>query len=183
MAAEVISRDEFLAKKEKYFSAIKKGAVFIYPTDTIYGVGCDAANDSAVMRIRELKKRDSKPFSVIAPSKEWIQRNCDVPRPKLLEKLPGPYTVIFPSFKKGAVSELVCSGTLGVRIPNHWISDVARDLGIPIVTTSVNVSGEPHAADIDSLRRFDVDFIIYEGVKEGRPSTIVDGVTGEERKR
>lgn len=183
MVAEVISKEAFLSEKSKYFSAVRNGAVFIYPTDTIYGVGCDASNDAAVRRIRELKKRDAKPFSVIAPSKEWILKNCEVPRPELLDKLPGPYTIIFPRFKKGAVSEQVCSGTLGVRIPNHWMSAVAHELGIPIVTTSVNVTGEPHSADIDSLRRFAVDFIVYEGVKKGSPSTIVDGVSGFERKR
>ena len=58
---------------------IKHGAVFIYPTDTIYGLGCDATNGVSVQRIKDLKYRDSdKPMSIIAPSVDWIKENCEV---------------------------------------------------------------------------------------------------------
>ena len=62
-----------------FIEDIKNGAVFIYPTDTIYGLGCDATNLASVKLIRELKYRDKdKPMSVIAPSVEWIREHCEV---------------------------------------------------------------------------------------------------------
>lgn len=165
---------------------IAKGAVFIYPTDTIYGIGCDATNDKAVKRIRKLKGRWTNPFSVIAPSIEWIKENCtltDKAKAWLL-KLPGPYTLII-NLKRKAVCAQTNMGlkNLGIRIPDHWISDVAAKIGKPIVTTSVNAEGKPFATKLEQLEKFDVDFIIYEGEKEGKPSTIVDTATGNIIKR
>lgn len=165
---------------DSVLSEIKKGAVFIYPTDTIYGVGCIATLDSSVQRIRELKNRDAKPFSVIAPSIGWIRENCVVSElaEKWLFKLPGPFTFILPMSGQ-PVSSFVSRQTLGVRIPAHWISEVVAKLGVPIVTTSVNISGQSPAANLDDLKKFNVDFILYEGEKLGRPSTVVDLSSGE----
>ncbi len=169
---------------------IRYGAVFIYPTDTIYGIGCNALKDKSVMRIRKIKLRDIKPFSVIAPSKKWIVENCIVKKEhkKHLNKLPGKYTLILRLQNKKAIFKYVNCGTntLGVRIPNHFISKIAAELNIPIVTTSVNITG---GKNIASLRQLNLpenkrivnstDFMIYSGKKEGKPSTIVD-LTGKE---
>ena len=90
-------------KKSEIIENILNGKIFIYPTDTLYGIGCNAMNKASVEKIREIKGRDKKPFSVIAPNIFWIKDNlivdCD------LEKyLPGPYTVILkkkdPTFLK-----------------------------------------------------------------------------------
>ena len=160
---------------------IAKGAVFIYPTDTIYGIGCDATNDKAVKRVRKMKGRAAKPFSVIAPSIDWIKENCSLTNhaKAWLLKLPGPYTLII-NLKRKAVCPQTNMGlkNLGIRIPDHWISDVSAKVGKPIVTTSVNLEGKPPATKLEQLEKFDVDFIIYEGEKEGRPSTLVDTVSG-----
>jgi len=77
---QVITKKEFLDNKEGHIKKIKAGSIFIYPTDTLYGIGCDAGNESIVKKIREVKQTD-QPFSVIAPSKDWIKQN--------LEYLPG----------------------------------------------------------------------------------------------
>ena len=162
---------------------IAKGAVFIYPTDTIYGIGCDATNDKAVKRVRKLKGRQTNPFSVIAPSIDWIKENCvltSAARAWLL-KLPGPYTLLINLKKTGAVCPQTNMGlkNLGIRMPDHWISGVVAKLGKPIVTTSVNKEGEPFATKLEQLKLFDVDFIVYEGEKAGKPSVIVDTVSGK----
>jgi len=162
---------------------IKEGAVFIYPTDTIYGIGCDAENDKAVKRIRKIKSRESKPFSVIAPSKRWIKENCNINR-KIkgwLKKLPGAYTLILELKNKDAVANSVNMNlsTLGARMPNHWFYDIVRELKIPIVTTSVNKAGKEFMTSLDNLDfdiRKKIDFIIYEGEKIGKPSKIINCV-------
>lgn len=177
---EIVTKEEFLLERRKYLKLIEDGAVFIHPTDTIYGIGCDATNEKAVQRIRSMKHRSEMPFSIIAPSKMWISENCEVSAEgeKWLEKLPGPYTLVFKLKKESSVAAAVNLGskTLGVRMPRHWIADVIAELGFPVVSTSANITAEPYmtsADDLDESIRQKVDFIIYEGEKQGRPSTIV----------
>ncbi|MBI2143169.1 threonylcarbamoyl-AMP synthase [Candidatus Woesearchaeota archaeon] len=177
---ETVTKEEFLLERRKYLKLIEGGAVFIHPTDTIYGIGCDATNDKAVQRIRSMKHRSSMPFSVIAPSKRWIFDNCEVSLEgeKWIDRLPGPYTFIFGLKSSSAVAAGVNLGskTLGVRMPRHWFADVVKELGFPVVSTSANVTGEAYMTsteDLDDSIRQKVDFVIYEGEKEGRPSTIV----------
>jgi tRNA threonylcarbamoyl adenosine modification protein (Sua5/YciO/YrdC/YwlC family) len=189
----IYNKTEFLLEKERLKKEIEKGAVFIYPTDTIYGIGCNALNDKSVAKIRELKLRNTQPFSVISPGKEWIINNCEFHEDNWnwLKKLPGQYTFILNLKNTNAVSRHVNSGanTLGVRIPSHWFSDIVFEMGIPIVTTSVNKTGEPYMTsleDLDDDIKNKVDFIIYENEKKGAPSTLVifdkDKVEVKERK-
>ena len=177
---ETVTKEEFLLGKIKYSRLISQGAVFVHPTDTIYGIGCDATNEFAVQSIRKIKQRTTMPFSVIAPSKRWVFENCDVTLDgeKWLDRLPGPYTLIFRLKKSSAVAQAVNlkSGTLGVRIPRHWMAEVVAELGFPVVSTSANLTGEPYMTSLDDLDgqlKQKVDFIIYEGNKRGRPSTVV----------
>jgi len=176
----IITKDEFTLDRKELSDAITKGAVFVYPTDTIYGIGCNALDDRSVARIRELKSRSAAPFSVIAPSAAWIRQHCHVSptAEKWLEKLPGPYTLILRMKDKSCVAKEVTQGldTLGVRIPAHWISKAVTELGFPVVTTSVNKTGKEYMNSIDDMDpeiKANVDFIIDEGEKRGKPSTIV----------
>jgi len=178
---EVITKEEFVVNRDDYLRRIKQGSVFIHPTDTIYGLGCDATNARAVTNIRKIKHRQDNPFSVIAPSKKWIYDNCEVSQGALkwVEKLPGPYTLIFRLTNKKAVADNTNCGldTLGIRIPYHWFSRVAAVLGLPLVTTSANISGGDFMTSIDNMDQVigrKVDFIIYEGEKRGRPSALVN---------
>ena len=178
----VFSKNDVVKGKSKIISEMAKGAVFIYPTDTIYGLGCDATNDAAIGRIRELKNRDAKPFSIIAPSLEWITDNCEV-NDKVrswLVKLPGPYTLIMSLKKPSAVCAQTNMGmkTVGIRIPDHWISEIVASFGKPVITTSVNAAGSPPCGKLEELQAFAVDFIIYEGDRAGKPSTVVDLTKG-----
>ncbi|OHA91554.1 MAG: hypothetical protein A2758_00345 [Candidatus Zambryskibacteria bacterium RIFCSPHIGHO2_01_FULL_49_18] len=171
---KLVDRKYVEQNKSEIIEAIKAGKIFIYPTDTIYGLGCDATNTKSVQKIREIKKRETKPFSIIVPSKEWIIENCKPARSEdysggseignLNKYLPGPYTLIVNK-KTG--------GTLGVRIPKHWFTQVVTDAGMPFITTSVNFSGEPHMEKIEDVKPEvleAVDYVVYEGEKRGKPS-------------
>ena len=183
----VLSKEEFLKEKDVIrTSLIEKSPVFIYPTDTIYGIGCNANNKEAVDKIREIKQRKESPFSVIAPSKEWIDENCIVNdnAKDWVKRLPGPYTLILKTKKQGVAENIAPDlDSLGVRIPDHWFSSFVEEIDIPVVTTSVNKSGEDFMTsleDLDSEIKSKVDFIVYEGEKKGRPSKIID-LTDEEK--
>ena len=180
----LLSKSDFLANKKFYLSEMGCEKIFIYPTDTIYGIGCDATNSAAVAKIREAKRREEKPFSVIAPSKQWITENCVVKNKKWLDKLPGQYTLIL-KMKSLAVAKEVNSksDTLGVRIPDNWFSEIVAEFGKPFVTTSVNLSGEKSLQDIEDLHdrvKEYADYFVYDGKKEGQPSTIVNLVREKE---
>ncbi len=175
---EIITKATFLKDKSKYIALLKEGAVCIYPTDTIYGIGCDATNATAVQVIRKAKAREEKPFSIIAPSKDWIVQNCVIPKEGAiwLDKLPGPYTLVLKLKKQSIATEVSFGTTVGVRIPNNWFSSIVQELGFPFVTTSVNLQGEKHMTsltDLDERIQSYVTFCIDEGKKQGRPSTIV----------
>ncbi|MFH0978063.1 MAG: L-threonylcarbamoyladenylate synthase [Candidatus Woesearchaeota archaeon] len=182
---QVFTKEEIERRKESLFKKIAQGAIFIYPTDTVYGIGCSALNDRAVLKVRKIKKRADKHFSVIVPSKQWIKDNCviDSRVTDYLKKLPGPYTLIMNEKARKAVAKSVNFGkaTLGIRIPKHWISTFVSELGIPIITPSANISGKEVMTSIDDLDseiRAKVDFMLDEGVLKGNPSNIID-LTGK----
>jgi len=175
----VITKEEAAVKREEIKQQIREGAVFIYPTDTIYGIGCNALDSNAVRKVRELKGRPNTPFSIIAPSREWVEEHCHVHKraSKWVKKLPGPLTLILKA-KKEAVAPEVAPGinTIGVRAPKHWFTKIIEELNIPIVTTSANKVGKMFMTsleDLDSELKSNIDFIIYEGEKKGKPSNIV----------
>jgi len=177
---QVYTKDEFFIHYDEFAEKVTGGAIFVYPTDTIYGLGCNAQNDASVKKLRDIKGRNKMPFSVIAPSKEWIYDNCDVDdkTQEWIDQLPGPITLILNLKNEKAVSKeaLGENGTIGVRIPKHWIRGFVRALDIPIVTTSVNMHGKRPMMDpeeIDMSLKPKINFLIDEGVLEGSPSKIV----------
>ncbi|MBI2663947.1 threonylcarbamoyl-AMP synthase [Candidatus Woesearchaeota archaeon] len=175
---KVVTKNRFL---RLHCKKIRKGAVFIYPTDTIYGIGCDATNARAVSRVRAIKRRSSRPFSVAVPSKKWVKDNffLTADAKKWLKKLPGPYTLLLKLKNKKAVAKAVHPSTdvVGIRIPDNWFAKVVKQLNVPIVSTSANITSRKHMTSIKDLNKSvaeKVDFIVYEGKKSGRPSSIVD---------
>lgn len=164
---------------------IKHGAIFIYPTDTIYGLGCDATNEESVELIKNLKYRDKdKPMSVIAPSKDWIRENCEVSDEEIAKYLPGPYTLILKKKDKDFLKQVASGDTLGVRIPDSEFTELVQRSGVPFITTSVNFAGEPFAVKISDIHKDildSVDIVIGVGELDGRPSTLV--IDGKEIKR
>ncbi len=184
---QIYTAAEAKLKKAEIQGRIAKGEIFIHPTDTIYGIGCNALISKAVNKIREIKERQETPFSVMVPSTEWIKENCVVSKQaeKYLKELPGPVTLILKTIDQPVAPEVSPgSDTLGVRIPQHWFYSIIKDLEIPIITTSVNKTGKTFMTSIDNLDEEivkDVDFAIDEGEKQGRPSKIIH-LEGEEIK-
>lgn len=170
-------------KEKEIVKAIKKGKIIIYPTDTIYGIGCDALNTESVLKIRILKERDTdKPFSIIAQSKQWIYKQFDVNK-SYIRRLPGPFTFILRTKKEKIVSNHVTNNTniLAVRIPNHPFTKIIQKAKTPFITTSVNISGKPPINDIKKIPKRilkQVDIIIDAGILHSNPSTLID-LTGK----
>lgn len=169
---------------EKLVQQILEGKIFIYPTDTIYGIGCNAEDEKAVEKIRQIKGRDKdKPLSIIAPDFAWIEENCIIDVD--LEKyLPGPYTLLLRKKNPSFMNHISSNEFLGIRIPACNFSDKMKKAKVPFITTSVNLSGEPFAVNIRGISKQildKVDVIIDEGELNGEPSTIIK--EGKEIKR
>lgn len=183
---EILTKEEFIEKKAFYLEEIANGKIFIYPTDTIYGLGCDATNQQAIKKIREIKQRDEKPFSIIAPNKTWINLNCNA-NPlaiKWINKLPGPFTLIL-NLKNNTLPKEINNNlnTLGVRIPDNWFAKAIEKTKKPFITTSVNLAGEKPMAKMDDLNnsiKSKIDYLIYEGPLNNSPSTIIKLIDNKE---
>lgn len=165
---------------EAALAAITAGGIVLYPTDTLYGIGCDATNAASVKKLRALKRRDfGKPLSILVSDFAMLCRYCKLTpeQEKIVQELlPGPYTFILP-----LKQPLPVSGTLevGVRVPEHaFMRAVSKSLGIPIVTTSANLSGEPGAAELSGVAREisdGADLSIENGkCKYAQGSTVID---------
>ena len=158
---------------------LSKGNVVVYPTDTLYGFGGDAANGDAIKKINQIKGRTA-PLSVLAPDRStaisWMKLTEDE---KILvsKKLGGAATVIVPVFKDIVHSSITGEyNTLGIRIPYHsFCQQLARKFGGPITSTSVNRTGDPPMTDpnhIYSEFKHEVDLLIDDGIISGRGSAI-----------
>jgi L-threonylcarbamoyladenylate synthase len=165
---------------EKAVKILKDGGVIAYPTDTLYGVGCDALNDKAVEKVYKIKERDfSKPMSIAVSSMEMLEQCVTIAEETktLLEKiLPGPYTILLP--KKDIISSLITAGSdlVGLRILDYdLILEVIEKFGGPIITTSANLSGEADITKYEDIT-LPVDYIIKGECKYNRSSTVFDPI-------
>ncbi len=169
---------------ENHTKSILSGKIFIYPTDTIYGLGCNAEDEQAVEKIKQIKTRDrDKPLSIIAPSKEWIKQNCIV-EVELDKYLPGPYTLILKKKNPNFLNQVSPTEYIGIRIPACSFSNQVKQAKVPFITTSVNLSGEAFVTSIKEIPKQileKADIVIDEGKLNGRPSTLIK--EGEEIKR
>ncbi|MCK5322952.1 MAG: threonylcarbamoyl-AMP synthase [Desulfobulbaceae bacterium] len=161
---------------------LKRGAVICYPTDTVYGIGCDIFNPKAVKRIYQIKKRPSKkPFSFMCSSLKNVSTYCYVSNTayRLIKKhLPGPYTFVMPAFKLVPKIMITKQKTVGIRVPEHAICrDLVEKLGNPILTTSaIQANGNPpmtEAYEIDEMLGKQVDIVIDGGPVYPSPSSVI----------
>ncbi|MCX6765533.1 MAG: L-threonylcarbamoyladenylate synthase [Candidatus Moranbacteria bacterium] len=165
---------------------LKEGKIIIYPTDTIYGMGCDAFCERAIDKIFSIKGRENmKPLSILVKDIEEIRKYSfvDSKREKIISALlPGPFTLILPEAKN--IPKLVTGGknAIGVRIPDNPITKkLLKSFERPIVSTSVNISGrEPLSDPFKIVEEFKIkkirpDLILDCGkIPNARPSVIVD---------
>ena len=163
----------------KTCSILKKGGIIVYPTDTIYGFGCDALNVNAIKRLNSIKRRIT-PMSVLCQNVEtmlsWVILPDDE-KVSIENKLKSNATVIAP-VKSNIVSKLVMGNgdTLGIRLPNHsFCIKLANQYFNPITTTSVNRSGnKPHSNPREIELEFsnEIELCIDDGVIKGKSSKI-----------
>lgn len=185
---KTLTKKDILDNLDFYLKEMRAGKLFIYPTDTLHGLGTNAKNAKSIEKINTLKKRANKSFLVIAPSFAWIFKNCTIPgdtiRQMLGEKLPGPYSFILKLKNSQALDPLLVRSdlTIGVRLPACWFLEIIAKSGVPFVSTSINFSGEPSAkslADIPAEIFSSVDYVIWdESSPSGYPSTIIDATSG-----
>lgn len=163
---------------------MKEGGIILYPTDTVWGIGCDAANEEAVRKIYELKKReDSKSMLVLVGSEGMLQRTVkDVPEIawQLIEAAVNPMTIIYDHPTGVADCLKAEDGSLGIRITTEKFSRMLCErMRGPIVSTSANVSGKPTPmtfAEISSEIKNGVDYVCRFRQKEkasSKPSNII----------
>ncbi len=168
----------------KACEVLERGGLILYPTDTIWGIGCDATNEDAVRRVYELKRRsDSKAMLVLLDSAAKLDRYVDeVPDIawSLIEVADKPLTIIYSGAKNLAKNLIAEDGSLGIRITGETFSHkLCEQFRRPIVSTSANVSGEPSPsvfAEISDVIKSGVDYIVgyrQDDKQAARPSSII----------
>ena len=164
---------------------LRSGGLILYPTDTVWGIGCDATNAEAVAKIYALKRSENKTSMIV------LCRDADM-IVRYVNKAPGiafevmelsekPLTLILEGAVGVAANLIPEEGTLGVRVPNHdFCQQLLRKFGKPIVSTSANISGEP--TPLKGLQEVSreiiegVDFVVnprFQGKPTCKPSAII----------
>lgn len=174
----------------KAVQILSRGGVIVFPTETVYAIAADAANDGAIKKIQHFKSREiRKPFSIfvsdIYQAKSVAEMNESAV--KLFSRFfPGPLTIILKKSENSSISKFVnqVEDTIGIRMPDHALSmQILKAFGRPIVATSANISGKNEDSIYSQkvIENFpDVDLIIDTGETEYKNfSTVVDLSSGE----
>jgi L-threonylcarbamoyladenylate synthase len=157
---------------------LEKGGVIAYPTDTLYGLGCDVTNHKAVEKIYNLKGRDyQKPLAIACcdfkMAREYVvfdNRSTAITH----HFLPGPYMVIIK--REASISDIITAGSdfVGLRIPDHQLClQIIKKFGKPIITTSANISGQRDPVRASKVK-LDVDLVVEGECRHKKASTIID---------
>ena len=168
----------------KACEVLRKGGVILYPTDTIWGLGCDATREDAVKRIYEIKRRsDSKSMLTLLDSPTRLGYYIDdLPEIALdlIECSDKPLTIIYSGAKNLASNLIAIDGTVGIRITQEAFSQkLCRQFGKPIVSTSANFSGEPTPANFSEINKDIlrlVDYTVHykrDETQKSKPSSII----------
>lgn len=179
---------------------LKEGGVILYPTDTVWGIGCDATNEKAVARVFEIKRRsEAKSLVLLASDLDMVAKHVKVIPSiaiDLVEVNDAPMTIIYPGAQYLAPNAVAEDGTVGIRIPyvgedNQsagavFCHELVRKLRRPLVSTSANISGEPTPnsfKEISEEIKSAVDYVVprsFEAGATGRASQIIKlGLGGE----
>ena len=159
---------DFEADIKKCIEVMKRGGIILYPTDTIWGIGCDATNADAVKRIYELKRRtDNKAMLVLIDDENRLDRYInDVPEIayQLIEVADKPLTIIYDDAKNLAPNIIGSDKSIGIRVTREDFSrELCRRFGRPVVSTSANVSGAASAHNFHEIQdenKNGVDYIV-----------------------
>ena len=172
---------------------LREGGIILYPTDTVWGLGCDATNAEAVERIYRLKRSENKKsMLVLCASADMVVRYVNRAPGiafEVMEMATSPLTLILPGATGVAANLIPDEGTLGIRVPDHeFCHRMLRALQRPVVSTSANISGEATPAGLQEVSREiidGVDFVVnprFEGKPTRKASSIIAfGEGGEVR--
>ena len=158
---------------------LDNGGIIVYPTDTVYGFGCNAENDTAIKKLNSIKGRIG-PMSILAPNIKtalgWM--NISLQNQVMAQNIiANTHTVIVPA-KKNLCSDLIKghNNSIGIRIPNHlFCKNLAFECSYPITTTSVNRTGEKPMTNPETIENEfcnELDLIVEDGLIEGNASKI-----------
>ena len=182
---------DMLKQADEAVRIMREGGIILYPTDTVWGLGCDATNAAAVERIYKLKRSENKKsMLVLCASADMVVRYVNRAPGiafEVMELATSPLTAILPGAVGVAENLIPDERTLGVRIPDHaFCQRMLRSLGKPIVSTSANVTGEPTPVGLQDVDREivdGVDFVVsprFEGKPTRKASSIIAfGENGE----
>ena len=184
MLVKIYNQNPNIREINKVVDILKDGGLVVYPTDTVYAIGCDALNAKAIEKVCKIKNIDSKKatFSIIcydlSDASSYVK--IDTPTFKLLRRnLPGPFTFILNTIN-ALPKILKHRKTIGIRIPdNNIIRELVKELGSPIITTSIHDEDDiiEYATDPELIHdKYEntVDVVIDGGYGEVEPSTVVD---------
>ena len=169
---------------KKALEVLKNGGIILYPTDTIWGIGCDATNNEAVKRVYEIKQReDSKSMLVLMENPNRISSYVnDVPEIALdlLEVTNKPTTIIYSDAKNLANNLINSDGSIGIRITNEdFTQQLIQRFKKPIVSTSANISGDTPAQNFIEINQNIIDAVDYvveyrqDDMTKAQPSSII----------
>lgn len=169
---------------ETCLRVLQDGGTILYPTDTIWGIGCDATNPAAVSKIFDIKKRnEAKSLIILVPDEYYIEKYSDDETKSIFEyvtQAEKPVTVIYKTAKNLAHNVINIDGSVGIRIvKDDFCKKLIESFGKPIVSTSANISGQPSPQlfnEIDSEIKKSVDYIVEHRQHETSPgiaSTII----------
>mgnify|MGYP000469433489 CR=1 FL=1 len=163
---------------------LREGGIILYPTDTVWGLGCDATNAEAVDRIYRLKRSENKKsMLVLCASADMVVRYVNRAPGiafEVMEMATSPLTLILPGATGVAANLIPDEGTLGIRVPDHeFCRRMLRALQRPVVSTSANISGEVTPTGLQEVSREiidGVDFVVnprFEGKPTRKASSII----------
>jgi len=169
---------------QQALETLRKGGIILYPTDTVWGIGCDARNEEAVRKIFRLKQReDSKSMLCLLDAAGKLQGYVEeVPEMAwdLIELTTKPLTIIYPGAKNVAPSLIAEDGSLGIRITGEKFTQaLCNALHAPLVSTSANISGQPAARNYPEVSEAilnGVDYVVRyrrDDLSESQPSSII----------
>ncbi len=168
-------------------AVLDAGGTLAFPTDTVYGFGCDIFNREAVQRIYDIKlDAGTKLFSFICPDLKDIAKYAKVSdyAYKMMKRhIPGPYTFVLPAAKEVPKKLWTKRKTVGIRVPDHEIAiKLAKELGNPILSTSVTTRKGELLFEPEEIRAVfnpHVDLMLSVGALNGQPSSVID-LSGDE---
>lgn len=179
-----MSNTEINKQIKEAVEVMRAGGVILYPTDTVWGIGCDSTNAEAVNKVYEIKRRvETKALIVLVDSiarvQGYVSEFPDVAW-ELLDVAENPLTVIYSGAKNFAPNLISDDGSVGMRITNEFFSQrLCQMMRVPVVSTSANISGDPTPQNFTEISQEVIDAVDFvvdyrrEDTKKSQPSSII----------